>query len=107
MRGLEQPAASLRVEHVEAKGAEVGEGLIGRPTGVGQRPQCPTLWGQLFLDNWAMQEGLGRQAGGKGDKGIQVQIVGLLRHHSGQNLCIYENNKFETTKNKQGQVIWV
>ena len=92
MRGLEQPAAGLRVEHVEAKGAEVGEGLIGRPTGVGQRPQCPTLWGQLFLDNWAMQEGLGRQAGGKGGKGIQVQIVCLLCHHSGQNLYTFQRS---------------
>ena len=66
LSGLEQPATSLRVEHVEAKGAEVGEGLIGWPTGVRQCPQCPTTWGQLFLDNWAMKERLARQAGGKG-----------------------------------------
>ena len=66
LRSLEQPAASLRVEHVEAKGAEVGEGLIGWPTGVGQCPQCPTTWGQFFLDNWAMQKWLAWQAGGKG-----------------------------------------
>ena len=43
------------VEHGEAKGAEVGEGLIGRPTESGQGPQGETMWWQLLVDNWAMQ----------------------------------------------------
>ena len=86
MRGLEQPLSSVMVEHVEAKGAEVGEGLIGWPTGLGQGPQCQRTWWQLFLDNWAMQGGLGRETGSKGEKGKQVQIICFLRNHSGQYL---------------------
>ena len=74
------------VEHGEAKGAEVGEGLIGRPTELRQGPQSESMWWQLLVDNWAMQGGLGRQTGGKSEKGKQVQIICFLRNHSGQYL---------------------
>ena len=84
MSRLEQPPASFRVEHVEAKGAEVWEGLIGRPTGFGQGPKT-TRW-QLFLHNWAMEGWLGGEPGGKGEKGVHIQIVGFLCHHSGHHL---------------------